>query len=63
MVENEKKIEQSVIIMKETVNINTIQGNMQTIIKKKDRKTKVVYKKRNQPRPTVLRNSFQMKLF
>ena len=62
MVENEKKIEQSIGIMKENVKIQTINGNMQTIIKQKSQKN-VVYQKRSQARQTVLRNSFQMKLF
>ena len=63
MVENEKKIEQSIGIMKENAKIQTINGNMQTIIKQKSQKKTVVYQKRSQARQTVLRNSFQMKLF
>ena len=49
--------------MKENAKIQTINGNMQTIIKQKSQKKTVVYQKRSQTRQTVLRNSFQMKLF
>jgi hypothetical protein len=49
--------------MKENAKIKTINGNMQTIIKQKSQKKTVVYQKRSQARQTVLKNSFQMKLF
>ena len=57
MIANERNIEQSDKIMKETVIINKINSNMSKIIKK-EKKTVIL-----KTRKTVLKNSFQMKLF
>ena len=63
MYENEKKIEKSIGIMKETVIRDKFNNQMQNIIHKKREKSRVVYQNRSKKRPTVIQNNFQMKLF
>ena len=63
MYENEKNIEKSIGIMKETVIIAKFHNQMQNIIHKKTEKSRVVYQNRSKKRPTVIQNNFQMKLF